>query len=390
MTRRRGNREGSIFRRSQDGVWIGELYLGRDLTGGKQVLRFYGKSRREVQEKVTGALHDRHRGMLADPSRETVRQFLERWLCDSVRHSLRPATFASYAHVLRKHAMPEIGEVRLPRLTPAHIQRLYASKLDGGLSPRGVQYLHDILHDALEQAMGWGLVPRNVTDAVSRPRAERKALRVLSREEATTLLEASGSERLHALYVLAVTTGMRQGELFGLTWDAVSLEEARLQVRQQLERVRVRGGRPALTEPKTKTARRVIDLPVLAVRALRERRRQQLEERLALGPAWQDDWGLVFTTEIGTPLDVPNVRRSFLRLLERAGLPRIRFHDLRHTAATLLLAAGEHPKVVQERLGHYSVAFTLDTYAHVLPSMQKAAAARIDAILTTPAVSAQA
>jgi integrase len=248
-----------------------------------------------------------------------------------------------------------------------------------------VRYNYDLLRHALDQALRWGLVPRNLTDAVERPRGERREMRVLTPSQAATLLDMAREDRLHALYVLAVTTGMRQGELLGLTWDAVDLEQGRLQVVRQLERVRAVGDKPRLVEPKTRRSRRVIEMSAGAVRALREHRARQLhQERLALGEAWQDEWDLVFTTDIGTPLQPSNVvRRSFLPLLARADLPRIRFHDLRHTAATLLLAAGEHPKVVQELLGHHSVAFTLDAYSHILQSMQKATAARMDAILAT-------
>lgn len=374
MKRRRDNRGGSIFQRQQDGRWVGQLYVRRDGTGRKRFLRVYGGSRTEVQERLTAALHERHRGTLADPSKENLGQFLERWLRDSVRRSVRASTFDSYAHLTRKHIIPELGRFRLARLTPAHVQALYTEKLEAGLSPRYVQYMHAVLHRALKQAVRWGLVARNVTEAVDRPRAERKEMRVLTPEQADALLEATRADRLAALYVLAITTGMRQGELFGLTWGAIDLEAGRLQVTRQLQYLR--GGKgPELLAPKTKAARRSLELPQLALEALREHRRRQLEERLALGPVWQDEWDLVFTTEVGTPLHPSNVaRRSFRPLLVRAGLPRIRFHDLRHTAATLLLAGGEHPKVVQERLGHSSIALTLDTYSHVLPVADEQAA----------------
>jgi integrase len=222
------------------------------------------------------------------------------------------------------------------------------------------------------------MVPRNVCDAVTRPRVPRAAVAALTPPQVAALLEAARGDRLEALYVLAIATGARQGELLGLHWQDVDLDGAALYVRHQLCEVR---GRLWLAEPKTAKARRRIDLPAMAVLALLDHRaRMQAEGH------YRAD-GLVFVDTAGKPIRKSNLRRrSFEPLLQRAGLPRIRFHDLRHTAATLLLAEGVHPKIVQERLGHAQISMTLDTYSHVLPSMGKEAAARLQALLerTTP------
>ena len=285
-----------------------------------------------------------------------------------MRFSVKPVTFESYAHLVHVHIAPALGRVKLKALSPAHLQGFYRAKLDAGLSPRTVQYLHVVLHRALKQALRWGLVPRNVSEAVDPPRVRREEIRPLSPAQARTLLETARDDRLEALYVLAVHCGLRQGELLGLKWDDVDLERGTLQVRRTLS-----GG--TFTAPKTAKSRRTVRLKQSALEALRRHLERQLVEIDRAGPLWQEN-GLIFATERGTPLNRHNLgSRSFKPLLKRAGLPQsTRFHDLRHTCATLLLVQGIHPKVVQELLGHSNVGITLDTYSHVLPNMGDAAA----------------
>jgi integrase len=237
-----------------------------------------------------------------------------------------------------------------------------------------VQLIHTTLHKALKQAVRWGLVPRNVTEAVTSPRPNKKEIHPLIPKEARTLLEAAKGERFEALYVLAVTAGLRRGELLGLRWTDVDLERGYVQVRQQL--IRTRGGL-TFTSPKGGKSRSV-RLTTTAVKALQSHRERQLEEKLRLAGLWNES-GLVFTTGIGTPMDGDNlVKRSFKPLMSRTRLPQIRFHDLRHTFATLLLSRGTHPKVVQEMLGHADISQTMDTYSHVLPDMQEEAVSEIE------------
>jgi integrase len=236
-----------------------------------------------------------------------------------------------------------------------------------------------VLHGALGQAERWGYVPRNVATLVETPRAPRYEIAPLNEEQSRAFLLAAKSERLEALFVVALTTGMRQGELLGLRWRDVELAEGSLQVRSTLERDD--GGVYRFVEPKTARSRRRVTLTATAVTALRAHRAAQLKERIALGSAW-DDLDLVFPNEVGRPLDPTNVtERAFRRTLRRAGLPRIRFHDLRHTAATLMLARNVHPKVASEMLGHAQVAITLDLYSHVTPTMQREAAVTMEAIV---------
>lgn len=297
-------------------------------------------------------------GTLVIGPSQAVEQFPTTWLADVVAHTVRESTHESYAQMVRCHVLPKLGKTKLTKLTAQHLAALYALKLAEGLSARSVQYLRAILHRALKQAVRWNLVARNVADLVDAPRPKRTEIRPLSPRQVQTLVGAAKGDRLEALYVLAVSTGLRQGELLGLGWADVDLDSATIRVSRQLSRAKGKGY--TFGEPKTARGRRGVTLPAFAVAALREHRRRQLEERLRAGSEWADI-GLVFTNLFGRPLEPGNVvRRSFVPLLAQAGCPRVRFHDLRHTAATLLLAQGEHPKVVQERLGHSTIAVTMD------------------------------
>jgi integrase len=371
MANRRGNGEGSITRLA-DGRWQARV----SLPNGRRKA-FYGKTRREAAEKLTRALAAQQQGLPLVGERQTVGQFLTHWLEDVARPSVRPRTYASYAQLLRLHLLPELGRVPLAKLSPQHVQSFLNRKRAAGLSARTVQYLHAVLRRALGQAERWGLVARNVARLVVPPTAERPDVQPLTIEQARQLIAAARGDRLEALYTVAVAIGLRQGEALGLRWQDIDLDRGLLTVARQLQRI---DGTLVLTEPKTARSRRTLQLPAVAIEALRAHKRRQLEARLAAGPAWQDS-GLVFTTAIGTPLDARNVVRHFHALLARAGLPRMPFHTLRHTAASLLLAQGLDIRVVQQVLGHSQIALTANLYAHVAPTLLKDAAARMDAML---------
>lgn len=382
MGRKRGHGEGSIYRRKQDGLWVAELYLGRDEKGKKIVWKRYGKTRKEVAEALTKALKEKQDGLLAQPSKQTLGQFLDAWMKDVVKGSVRHSTYQNYVYVLR-HAEP-LRDIPLTKVNPQAIQRLYREMQEKGLG-RTIKVLHAVLHKAMDQAVKWGIVPRNVLDAVETPKVEKKEFRPLTLEEAKKFLDAAREDRLYAMYVLAVTCGLRFGELLGLQWEDVDLEGRRLTVKNQLQWLPGPNGKsePCFIPPKTAKSRRTIPLPDVAVFALKRHKTEQARERLRAGDVWQD-WGLIFTSEIGTPLDPSNVRnRSFYPLLQKAGLPRIRFHDLRHTCATLLLSQGVHPKLVQEQLGHSEISMTLDTYSHIIGPMMDEVARTMDNLLAS-------
>ena len=338
---------------------------------------FYGQTRQEVAQKLTIGLKAKLDGVPLPSEQLKVGRYLQDWL-QSPQPRLRPSTWRRYEQLLRLHALPTLGTLSLTRLEPRHVQRLYADCLALGLAPATVRQLHAVLRRALGQATKWGTVARNVVALVSPPRVKRHEIQPLSATQARTFLDAAQGDRFEALYILALTTGMRLGELLGLRWQDVDLAAEMLQVRHTL--LRLRDGLQ-LREPKTARSRRRIALAPSAVDALRHHRGRQAAIRLQLGPVWEDH-DVVFANEIGKPVEAGNLlRRSFWPLLDKAEIPHIRFHDLRHTAATLLLQQGVHPKVVSELLGHSSIGLTLDIYSHVIPDMQQQAVAAIHTLL---------
>jgi integrase len=365
---RRANGEGGVSGR-KDGSWMAR-YTVQTPSGRKRKV-IYAKSHDEARRRLTEALADRDRGLIYDSKGLTLEEYLARWLEDSVRGSVKTTTYQSYASIVRLHVRPTLGGTKLAAVTPAHLHRLYRAKLEEGLAPKSVKYIHTTLHRALKQAVRWGLVPRNVAASVDPPKVSTPEMRPLIRVQACTLLEAARGNRLEALYVLAVTTGMRQGELLGLGWEDVDPNAGVVRVRKTLTLAK---GGPRLTEPKTRGSRRQIRLTNSAVGALERHRALQNSEGVARGHEWNHQ-GLVFCTRRGTPIRRDNLHvRHWKPLLRRAGVPDIRFHDLRHTCAILLLTKGVHPKIVSEMLGHSSIAITLDTYSHVIPGLGDVAA----------------
>lgn len=364
---KRGNGEGSIKQRA-GGRWEARISLEN---GGRKSL--YGTTRAQVASKLAAALRDRDRGLpILGDERQTVGQFLTQWLAD-VKAQLRPSSHRRYSDYVRVHLVPTLGKVSLAKLTPQHLQALYSRKLADGLSPTTVHGTHRMLHRALVDAERLGLVQRNVSEHVRPPRPNTKEMQTLTEEQAAAFLAVARQhqERFSVLYVLALQTGMRQGELLGLRWTDVDLERRTLTVRMAAQEA---GHGYILAEPKTRGSRRTIGLTVGASADLRAHRVRQAAERLAIGPAWGNH-DLVFPNQIGGLMNPRNLaRRSFLQVLWRAGLPvTLHFHCLRHTAATTLLSRGVNVKVVSEMLGHADISITLRIYAHVLPHMQQSA-----------------
>jgi integrase len=310
----------------------------------------------------------------------SVEVFLDQWL-DAIAYSVRPRTLRRYAEYMRLHVVPALGACELRALKPRDIQALYAAKVTGGMSPTSALHLHSVLHRAMRHAERWGILDANPVDAVEAPRAARLEMNALSPQEAARLLAAAAGDRLEALYTLALTTGMRQGELLGLRWRDVDLEQGSLRVTGSLQYVPGKG--LEVSPPKTPHSRRRVLLSKLAIRSLESHAAIQRGER-ARAERW-DEHDLVFPNTLGRPMYATNIlNRSFSSLLIKARVRRIRFHDLRHTAATLLLGEGIHPKVVAEMLGHSKTGITLDTYSHATPTMQREAAAAFDRVLGDP------
>ena len=373
---KRANQEGSIYKR-KDGRWVASIVLENNKRKS-----IYCKTQQEAMKAVREVNQQKDQGMLLTGEDQTLNNFLTTWLQDVAKHNVRVRTYERYRELITLHIIPVLGKTKLQKLMPQQLQSLYNQKLEEGYAPQTVKHIHRVLHKALNDALKWQLVIRNVSNAVSPPRVPKKEMRVLSGEQAQQFLEVSQGDPFETLYVLALTTGMRQGELLGLKWEDIDLAIGILQVKRTVTRLVGKGF--TVSEPKTTQSRRRIHLTKLAIEALKQHRIRQREARLAAGPEWQDQ-GWVFCNTIGSPVEVGNmIRRSFRPILVKAELPIIRFHDLRHSAASLLLLLGVHAKVVQELLGHSQISVTLDTYSHVLPSMQEEAMNRLDTLLSRP------
>ena len=369
--KRRGANEGSIFQR-KDGRWVAQMDLGiRD--GRRRFKSVYGTSRREVAEALTKLLRERDTGTLPTAGRETVGEYLTTWLRDA-RGSLRPSTARSYQWLIEHHLVRELGAIRLEKLTPADVRAMYPRLAKAGLSPQSVHHARAVLRTALAQAVRDGLIARNAATLAVPPRVEGKEATSLTPAEVRTFLDSLAGDRMEPLYRVVLALGLRQGEALGLRWEDVDLDARRLRVAYALQRV---GGKPTLVEPKTDRSRRTVTLPNVVVDALRARRAAQLEERLLAGAKWRET-GLVFTTTVGTPMHGPDVTKGFQAALARAGVRRVRFHDMRHTAASFLLAEGVPARVVMELLGHSTIVITMNLYSHVMPSLLDDAAAAMD------------
>lgn len=341
-------------------------------TAAAHLLRRHADRSLEKMKKAQATLTA---GLPIPPSRLTVGQMLDQWLAEAVKPKVRASTYRRHADIVCVHLKPTLGHIRLAKLTPAQVQALINAKLAAGSSPRTVQYIRGILRAALGRAMRWGLIGINVAALTDPPRLQKHQVAAVSPSDARALLSAIANHRLASLFITALATGMRQGELLGVRWADIDSDAGTLRVSGNLQRVE---GEYVLLEPKTAKSRRTVMLPEVAVTALRARRTQESVERLAAGPLWQNPMGLVFTTPLGKPMHGPTVTRQFQAALEAEKLPRQRFHDLRHGTASLLLAQGVPLKVVQEALGHATIAVTADVYAHLLPELQKDAANRMD------------
>lgn len=371
--RRRSPGEGTIYKRP-NGTWCAQLRIG----GGRR-LTHYAKTQNECRRwlhEVTGQLDT---GLVVESNRVRLEEYLTKWL-EIAQPSLRASTWQQYRHIVETHIVPIIGSVRLKSLRPDHLQALYTHQLTSGVGVRTVQLVHAVLHRSLSQAVTWGLLVRNPAAVVRKPARQRREMQTLTAEQCRQLLEAAAGSRYLTLYHLAITTGLRQGELLGLRWTDLTPETASLRIQRQL--CYVRGAGIQFIEPKTDRSRRAIIISAADLEMLQRHRVAQIKQRLFTGARWQEH-DLIFPSTIGTPTSPRNLVRDFKDRLVMAGLPHhlIRFHDLRHTAATLMLQSGVHPKVVQERLGHADVTITLQTYSHVLPSLQVDAAEKISRLL---------
>jgi len=370
MSKKRSQGEGSIFKR-KDGLWVAQMTIQ-----GRHVSKYF-KSQGECREwlrKIRTQVED---GLTFTNAQISLSVFLNEWLVLNST-SVRPKTSDQYKQIVRQHIMPDLGMIKLKDLNPRQIQALYSKKMESGTSARTVILIHAVLRRALNHALRLGMIGRNPALAVIRPKFKRKEMKTLSDSQVRTLLSFAEGDRFEVLFWLAVTTGLRQGELLGLKWSDVDWINRRLRIQRQLQRL---SGGLVFSEPKSAAGRRVIALGVTTVEKLRKHQDIQFGESRMAGSSWKEN-DMIFPSSTGTPMDPSNLYHNFKKLLIKAELPDVRFHDLRHTAATLMLQQGVHPKVVQERLGHSDISMTLNTYSHVLPVMQDEAAEKLDELLT--------
>ncbi|MBE3591532.1 MAG: tyrosine-type recombinase/integrase [Thermoanaerobacter sp.] len=380
------------------------FYIGTDGNGKRKyyIETIECKNKAEAQKYLAKKIVEYDTGTLPiDETNITVKDYLKKWL-ETKKSSLALKTYNDYEQKIRLYIDPAIGNYKLLKLTPLIIQNMYNNMLEQGLSARTIRYTHTVLNEALKQAIKWQMLRYNPCDGTTLPKQAKKEMKVLTPEQAKKFLEACVYNRWGILFELLLISGMRPSEALGLKWEDIDWKNNRIAVQRTLTRVK---NNWQLKEPKTPQSRRTIPLPREVMNDLKEHRKQQSEEKLKAKEyinydkdknkfkpeKWEEklkdpkvyvDYGLVFATETGRPLDLANINYQYFKpLLKNAGLPNIRLYDLRHTCATLLLLAGENPKVVSERLGHANITLTLDTYSHVLPTMQEEATQKLKQML---------
>ena len=378
---------GHIRPRSK-GTWEITLDSGKDPATGERRRHFetVKGGKKAAQKRLAELLLEIEKGAyVRTPRTLTLAEYLSKWLTDYAWPNLAPKTAEGYAHIIRQHLVPALGNVPLTRLKPDHLQRYYTEKLasgrrdgKGGLSARSVRHHHVTLHDALEHAVKQGLLARNVADAVRPPRCQRPQWRTLSEDDIGTFLQAERETPYYVLFYAALFTGMRRSELLALRWCDSDLLLCQAHVTRTLHHLRT--GETIIRAPKSAKGRRMVALSPSVVLLLQEHKQEQASRRAMLGASLNED-SLVFSDLEGKPLLPDTVTHAWIKLVRRVGLKGIRLHDARHTHASLMLKQGVHPKIVQERLGHASIQLTLDTYSHLVPGLQEAAAASFDRLV---------
>lgn len=376
----RANGEGSIYKRD-DGQWTGAAYV-LAANGARKRRTVYGHTKAQVAAKLRDLITQTDAGVPTAVSGWTVRTYSEHWLTHIAPSVLRPTTRANYEWILHKHVLPSLGTKKLEQLTPQHVREMHTDIARTGVSAHTVRLAHAVLRSILAEAAREQHIGRNVASLVRAPKIEHQEVEPWTAEEASTFMESSRDSQFAELYVLALTLGLRRGELLGLRWADINAARTQLRIRQTAHRAGTGQG-ISIGPTKTARSRRTLPLPARAIAALRTRAANQLSDQRAAGDDWVDS-GLVFTTRTGTPIEPSNLRRSFDKEIATANVRRIRFHDMRHTCASLLLAQGEQMRTVMEILGHANMAITSDIYSHVAPTTLRNASDAMNAALDSP------
>lgn len=373
--------------RKRGNSWAVVVDHDRDQDGKRRQKWHSGfRTKRDAERALNEILNRIGSGAYVDPGRQTIAEYLREWLM-AIQPTIRRGTWISYRTNIERHVIPRLGGRELRQLGGSHLNVLYAQLLEDGrcdgargLSPRSVRYTHTIVHRALRDAVRWGKLPRNPADMADPPKSRTPEMKTWQTDELRRFLTSVEGDRLYAAWLLVATTGLRRGELLGLRWSDLDFQAGRAAIRQTLSSV---GGKVTFSTPKTTKSRRSIAVDSATLAALRHHRDAQNKERVTWEEVYRD-LDLAFCREDGTPLRPDTITRRFHDLSRRAGVPVVRLHDVRHTYASIGLAAGTHPKVMAERLGHATVGITLDTYSHVAPALARQAADDLAALILGP------
>lgn len=376
---------GGTLRKRGDSRWEARYTVGVDPATGKQIQKsIYGKTQKEVREQLRKITSEIDEGSYFEPSNMALGDWLDIWMKDYLK-DVKPRTVNSYCSTVRNHIKPALGRIRLKALTPVHIQ-MFTNELyegedgDGGLSAKTVHNIHGVLHRALQDAVCIGYLKFNVADNTKLPRKQKAEIHPMDKDDVARFLKKIEGHEFETLFRVALFTGMRQGELLGLTWDSINFVNGTITVSKQLQRERDGSGEYSLITPKNNKARTLTPARDILIRLLKLQT-QQMEQRLILGDAWDNPKGFVFVNEWGHHLSAQTVYLKFKKVMEEMGLPDFRFHDLRHTYAVMSLQAGDDIKTLQENLGHHTASFTLETYAHATASMKRESSERMDRLI---------
>jgi integrase len=370
MAKKRGNQEGSIYQR-KSGKWQAQVSID-----GRRIGKSF-HTQKECREWIRKVTEQKRKGLTFQAAKTTVGEYLAQWLKD-VKPSLRPTTYSQYAGIVKNHINPDLGRTRLSDLSPRIIQNVYSSKLDDGVGKRTVEMIHAVLNRSMKMANRQGLLGSNPLKNVQKPKHSSRRMQVLNEDQIRSLLMTADKAGMLALVQLAVTTGMRKGEILGLKWTDLDWTRSSIRVERQLLRIPKKG--LLLVRPKTSTSIRTVKVGSATLAEIGRHLIKQDEGRKSNGKAWNEE-NLVFTSSTGTPKGPRNLVREFKSLLQTAGLPNIRFHDLRHTAASLMLMSNMPIMRITRQLGHAKPSTTLDIYGHLIPGLETEAVEKIDEIV---------
>jgi integrase len=368
--------------RKRGDKWAVVIDLGRDPSTGKRKQKWLSgfRTKKEAENASAEYIQKINSGQMVETSNITLEDYLRKWI-ETYKNNLAPRTYINYKQQMELHLIPHLGKIQLSKLKPLHIQSYYTKALESmegkkTLSPSTVLYQHRVLHEALKHAVKWQLIPNNPADAVEAPKQKKKQMNTLNEKQLNILLQGVLESEIYIPVLLAITTGMRRGEICGLCWDDVDFENEFLYIRRARQRV---GNKTQISTTKTEKSNRKVALFSSTIQELKKYHTQQKEDKLKWGNDYHEEaYDLVCRWSDGRPLEPDHITKKYKKFIKKLELPNVRFHDLRHSHATWLLKEGIHPKIVSERLGHSNISITMDTYSHVTMDMQKDVIAKLD------------